>query len=227
MTTTTMDTGVTAAGWAHAIIAALHHDNHGIWTLDADTVRNLNEADAVVRHWAGIVEPATGAAVSIQLSHREHRVSLSASYPKGWEPWINGRGRVHAESITVSDSKTPAQVAKDLHARLLTKSGYYVNLATALATQVTADAAHAKAAAIAQDLRAVLGAEVPHGWKAEPTRENHLQIEHTRGWSRIHVEGRVSSSDFEIDLTLSNLTADEARAILAIVTAGGPRKEVE
>lgn len=201
------------------------------WKLDANTERAIREHDGDGRHWAGIENPAyPGADVSVNTSHHAGRLHITARYPRDWEPYIEGgRGRTYTESITVSASKTPEQIARDIKRRLFEETGYLTHLAGCLARKAESEQGYDKAEVLARELAAMVDTTTTYDRMADWQRKNpdrgsvsHNLTDDNRKKFEVHdstsyqdrVSGEVSHGAQSVSLTFSHLTPSQAIKLL-------------
>lgn len=206
------------------------------WVLDANTRRMIKENDGGGKYWAGLEHPDhPGADITVNTSQKDNRLVISASYPRDWQPYIDGRGRVYRESITVAATKAPAQIVKDIQRRIFEATGYLAQVADCMKRKADSEAAQDRAVTIARDLagfvgarttadrgrdynRAKTGKETAGGCSHLITETNDRKFDsHKSGASgySYRIEGEVSSGG-SVSLKIDGLNPDQARAILAI-----------
>ena len=190
------------------------------WRLDADTERAIAETDTFTRHWTGVDNPRyPGASLSINTSHRDGRLVLTADYPRDWQPYILGRGRVYRESITAAMTKSAAHIAADIQRRLLTATDYLTRVAECQARKAASEVAQEAGEALALELASVVGAPI------EASRSAHLDNPDNRRkfthWPRaiedymgLRIEVTVAHGGERVDIDLRGLSADDARALV-------------
>jgi hypothetical protein len=199
------------------------------WELDANTLRAIRENDSSLRHWVGLVNPAhPGADLSVNTSQQEGRLIFRARYPRDWEPWIDGGpgtigGRRHSESITVSASKTPEQIARDVQRRLFDATGYLTRLADCMARKAESEKRQADGESLARELAALVGAQTTADKHKDTRGCSHLQTDENRRSFEVHttdyakqIECKVARGGTSVDLKLDNLTPAEAADILTM-----------
>lgn len=219
-----METRINAIDRAREILSALQG-----WELDAATLRAERETDSFVRHWAGICNPAyPGAEVSINTSHAgPDRLSITARYPKDWEPYIQDRGgRAYTENITVAASKTPQQIARDIQKRLFEATGYLGHVAASMKRKEDSERALHDAETIARGLAKVAGTVIEYDRHSNEDREryqyaNKSEYRHSFTYhdSNYHrqVEGEVDrTADHEVTLKFSHLSPSQAEHLLQV-----------
>ncbi|MBA3470282.1 MAG: hypothetical protein H0T53_11640 [Herpetosiphonaceae bacterium] len=144
----------------------------------------------------------------IRRGHPTNRLQIYGDFAAARD--YRARGERH--EITVSAERRPADIARDIARRLL--PSYVTSLAKARAAQAAWEAKQARQEALAAELCALASGSYYHG-----TTERFYFYGTTR-----HPERR-SSSEVEVfpDLSMSikagALTAEQARAIIAILTA--------
>lgn len=208
---------------AREILTALHG-----WELDADTLRAEADKDSFTRHWAGIRNAAyPGAEVSINTSHAgPDRLSITARYPRDWEPYIEGRGRTYSENVTVAATKTPQQIARDIQKRLFEATGYLGHVAESMRRKGESERLQNEAETIARELASSIGTTTEHDRHTDSDRERYSNLnkaEYRRAFCyrtenhNINIEGDVSqSSDHDVTLKFSDLTPEQARHLLNV-----------
>ena len=209
----------TAVDYARAIAAELPDD----WRLDDNTLRAILEGDTCQRHWAGLVSSShPGAEVSVNTSHHEGMLTISASYPKNYEPYIEGRGRIYRESIKVGMGKSAGQMARDITRRLFDATGYLPRAAECIACRDAHDAGQAKARQVTERLAALMGERT----QAQKGRDygpgaSHLVTEqgdrNFTAWPNItgsRVEVSVNQGGTLVDVHIDGVTVEFAERIL-------------
>jgi hypothetical protein len=195
----------------------------GTWTLAGDTQRNAAENDNIVEHWVSMVNPAhPGAVVNFSRANEPNRWSVSANYLEHYEPYIYARGgRVYRESITVSITKTPAQIARDIERRLFAATNYLDTVAASWAKKTESDNQLLAGARTADALASILGTHTEYekyrerpGLSHLTTDENRLKFNYFRHDFSGRVEGRVDYGGKKVALTLTDIDAGLAERIL-------------
>lgn len=197
------------------------------WELDTDTLRAICERDGFGRHWAGISNPNfPGAEVSINTSHAgPSRLSITARYPKDWEPYLEGRGHTYTENITVSADKTPQQIARDIQKRLFEATGYLSHVAECMGRKQASNDAMDEAERVARELASLIGTTTEYDRHSKEDRERYSHLGRGDGRRQFElredppnytrrVEGDVSQGGREVELKFPGLTVDKARRLL-------------
>lgn len=211
----------TAIAYAREIAAELGNG----WTLDENTLRAEREGDSFARHWAGLVsEHYPGAELSINTSHQTGKLTISANYPKDWQPYIDGRGRVWREEISVSMNKTPTQIVKDITRRLFDATGYLARVAECVERKQASEADQQKAVELAERLAAIThsrteaqrGVDYGPGARHLVTDDNARKFTAWPNTSGSRATVNVSRGGTRVDMELSDLSPDFAERVLRL-----------
>lgn len=193
------------------------------WELSADTMRMIREHDSF--YWVGLSHPGyPGSEIGISQDRTKDRLSLSVRYPKDWEPYIDGRGRVYSESITVSASKSAEQIAKDIKKRLIEDTGYLAQLADCLSRKHEREVGYDAGEVLARELAAIAGTSTARDKTEHYARQNgsnglnHLRTDENRLKFGDYdtAQGTVSHGGQSVSLEFPNLSPDLARELLTI-----------
>lgn len=185
------------------------------WKLPASMLTRITEGDdRMLAQWADIVHDC-GAEITFQTTHQPGRVVISADYPKDWNPYIEGRGRVYRESITVSAAKPVEQMVKEMNRRLFEATGYFTHLEKVMDAKRQSEAAQARAEALAGELRAMLGIPEwkPERWQSSQTDEQKRMLETPYNQGALRMELKVGYSGNDVDVKLVNLSPEEAKQL--------------
>jgi hypothetical protein len=187
------------------------------WQLATNTVRAINEEDSATAYYVGIESPDhPGSDVSINTSRKAPQIAVFARYPRGFEPYDHGT--TYSVSASMSASKTPAQLAREIERRVLAE--YLPKLAECMKRKTDTELRQHRAEQLASDLAVLVGARTDYdraekvpGAMHQLTPENRLRFTHwpdTQG-PRIEV---VVSTDYTVSIDLHGIASDEARELL-------------
>lgn len=189
------------------------------WQLGETTQRMLRENDNWTAGWAEMTSTKhPGANVSISSSRERGKWHISADYPKDFQPWVDGRGRVYSESINASKTKTAQQIAKDIQRRLFDDTGYLQRAAVCFGQMVESTKAQTAGEDLARDLALRCGAQTESDRAGKynhlRTDENARKFTHWPGTSGPRINVKVAHGGNRVDFEVHDINPAEARELV-------------